>query len=146
MKLGSGGGVVGSAQITDGAIVNADINAAAAIALTKLSGLVGNPGSFISIETTTGTTHSLTTVANQRVFVFAKGNVATGGGSNRTVTLAYNSVSKDIAAVLANTSAKESFALGYSEIPGAGTQNITVTIDADTIENVKIFVVKLMVG
>lgn len=37
--LQSGGSVVGSAQINDGAIVNADVNAAAAIAATKLSGL-----------------------------------------------------------------------------------------------------------
>lgn len=37
--LQSGGSVVGSAQITDGAIVNADVNAAAAIEATKLSGL-----------------------------------------------------------------------------------------------------------
>lgn len=96
-----------------------------------------------SIETTTGVTHSLTTVAGQTVLVYAKGNVATGGGSNRTVTLAYNGVSKDTVEVLANSSAKEAFFVSYSEIPGAGTQNVTVTISADTIENVKIFVIKL---
>lgn len=96
-----------------------------------------------SVETTTGVTHSLTTVAGQTVLVFAKGNVATGSGSNRVVTLAYNGVSKDTVNVVSNTSAKACFALGYSEIPGAGTHDITVTISADTIENVKIFVTKL---
>ena len=41
MKIGSGGGVVGSAQITDNSITNADINSAAVIARAKLaSGLV----------------------------------------------------------------------------------------------------------
>ncbi len=139
----SGGGQVGSSQITDGAIVNADVNAAAAIALSKLEGMIGNPGDFLSIETSVGTTHSLTTVAGQKVLVFAKGNVATGGGSNRAVTLAYNGVTKDTVNVLANSSAKESFCLMYTEIPGAGTQNVTVSIVTDTVENVVIFVVKL---
>lgn len=37
-----GGSQVGSAEITDGAIVNADINSAAAIALTKLAGADGS--------------------------------------------------------------------------------------------------------
>ena len=37
-----GGGNVGSAQITDGAITNADINAAAAIDISKLSGVAAS--------------------------------------------------------------------------------------------------------
>src|SRR3990167_456011 len=64
------------------------------------TGLLGDPltvGNAFSIETTIGTTsatHSLTTVAGQRVIVWAKGNYTASSGSN-TVYLKYNGVTKD---------------------------------------------------
>lgn len=145
MKIGSGGSVVGSAQITDGAIVNADINNAAAIDLTKLAGLIGNPGNFVSIDVASGATYSLTTVANQKVFVLA---VITGDGSGgfTTARLKYNAVDKDTRDVGYYSPEAWTAVLMYSEIPGAGTQNVTVTMDAGTVTNCRMVIVKLKIG
>lgn len=136
-----GGSAVGSAEITDGAIVDEDINAAAAIALTKLSGLIGNPGSFLSVETSTSTTYSLTTVANQRVVVFAKFWLS-GGAGETNATLAYNGVTKDTTDAM-NSTASESNMLMYTEVPGAATANITLTAGAGSFNAVKIIVFKV---
>lgn len=138
---------VGSAEIVDGAIVNADINAAAAIALTKIASLIGNPGGLISIETTTGVTHSLTTVAGQKVLVFVKGDITDGTGLTRTLTTQYNAVTKDTVLSMGGGGATVNpFAMHYTEIPGAATQNITVAASAGTLSNVVIMVIKLQVA
>src|SRR4051794_4174709 len=73
---------------------------------------------LVSFETTAGTTHSLTTVANEKVLVIAKGST-TGG----TVTLSYNGVQKDSVTTTANRSA---WCLMYTETPGAATANIII--------------------
>ena len=113
-----------------------------------IADLVANPAPFFSIETGTGTTYSLTTVANQKVVVFVSGQV-TGASTGITATLSlkYNGVTKHttVAGVIASGDASP-FALQYSEIPGAGTQNITVTTSAGTLSNVSIIVLKLLVG
>jgi hypothetical protein len=100
----------------------------------------------ITIETTTGTTHSLTTVAGEIVIVWAKGElhaVAAGAGS-RTIYLNYNGVQKDVVvAYNENTTTYRPFSLMYTETPGAATQNITVTSSADVIANVVIIVMKI---
>lgn len=98
--------------------------------------------STLTIETTTGVTHSLVTTAGQRVMVWAKG--AAGENGAKTVTLKYNGVTKDTVVLNGvSTSEKNPFALMYTETPGAATQNITVTTDAGTIANVVIMVLKL---
>lgn len=142
--LTTGGSQVNSANIVDDAILNADINASAAIALSKLSGLIGNPGSFISIESTIGTTHSLTTVANQKVFVIAITNT-NFGSVQQTVTLAYNGVTKHDHIDQGASGADHTVVLAYEEIPGAATADITLTASG-ALHETRIFVVKLMVG
>lgn len=98
------------------------------------------------IEQTVGVTHSLTTVAGQRVLVLAKGNIthALNGEAPRNIYLNYNAVQKDTvrgASDSDGTTAATPFFLIYTEIPGAATQNITVTSDA-SLENVVITVIK----
>ncbi len=147
MQISGGGAAnVGSSNITDGAIINADINAAAGIALSKLSGLIGNPGSFISIETTYAATHSLTTVANQQVLVFATCDVSGTANTIDATLLSYNGVEKHrINSDRSGVGYYDGIFLMYTEIPGAGTANITLTSGA-TMGNPKIIVIKMMIG
>lgn len=110
------------------------------------SDFVGNPAPFLSIESTSGATHSLTTVANQKVLVFAKGDY-TGSSSDINVVLAYNGVNKDVVTIDPDVSgANTPFCLMYQEIPGAGTQNVTVSVSSGSLNNVVIMVIKLLVG
>lgn len=99
----------------------------------------------VSSESTTAATHSLTTIANQRVVVWAKGDVT--GAVPSTITLDYNSVTKDTVVTDAGGAGdKEAFSLMYTETPGAATQNITVAASGGaTLANVKIMVMKFNV-
>lgn len=146
MKIGSGGSVVGSAQITDGAIVDADINAAAAIAQTKLAGSANGNTDLIAVERTVGATHSLTTVAGQRVVVIATGNLSISSSTVvDTVNLKYGGVTKDSIEVGesgGNANNRDAFCLTYTEVPGAATANITVDAGTYGPTNVKILVLK----
>jgi hypothetical protein len=74
--------------------------------------------------------------------VWAKGNVSNSPGQ-ATVTLKYNTVTKDTVVVgtESNTTEKHGFALHYTETPGAGTQNITVE-SGNSLANVVIMVMK----
>lgn len=97
----------------------------------------------ITIETTTGTTHSLTTTAGQRVIVFAKGNTS-GSQIGSDILLQYNSVTKDttaFAVTSGSSSTRYPFALMYTETPGAATADITVS--GATVSNVVILVIKI---
>jgi len=89
--------------------------------------LLSNLGSFITIETIAGLTHSLTTTAGQRVIVWAKGDLHIGGSGSATITLQYNSVTKDTQSIDVAYAHRQAFSLMYTETPGAGTQNITVS-------------------
>lgn len=103
---------------------------------------VANSGA-VTIETTTGTTHSLTTTAGQKVVVWAKGYDSHGVGSG-TVNLKYNGATKD-SVVNGNTSGSTQnvpFALMYTETPGAATQNITVD-GGTSLNSVVIIVMKI---
>lgn len=141
--LQSGGAQVTSQNIVDGSIVNADVAAAAAIAQSKLGVGANGANDLFSIEQTVGTTHALTTTANQRVYVFAKGNITDGTGATQTITLQYNAVTKDTVQAQGGGSATVSpFALGYHEAPGAATQNITVNTSGGSLANVVITVIK----
>lgn len=102
----------------------------------------------VTIETTTGVTHSLTTTAGQKVIVWAKGQENWNSGSSpgtKTLTLKYNSVTKDTVAVSVDsgTSNIVPFSLMYTETPGAATQNITVETSSGSISNVVIIVMKV---
>lgn len=100
----------------------------------------------ITIETTTGVTHSLTTTAGQKVVVWAKGNILFSTNVDTTCLLAYNGVTKDTTAHKVDASGvtrRHAFALMYTETPGAATQNVTVTAGAGTLENVVIIVMKI---
>ena len=89
-------------------------------------------GDPISVETTTGVTHSLTTLAGQTVIVWAKGKQV------GDTFLKYGGVQKDI--FDPGTSDEfGSFALMYTEVPGAATADITVT-SAGSLADVKIIV------
>lgn len=103
----------------------------------------------LSIETTTGATHSLTTIAGEKVFVIAKGtcaNTAIGSTEDITITIKYNSVVKDTVIFNpGNETDTVPFALIYTETPGAATQNITVqhTGNNATLSNIVIIVLKV---
>ena len=98
----------------------------------------------VSSETTTGTTHSLTTTATQKVLVIAKGSC--DGTVVRTITLKYNGVTKDtITAGIIGGNVIHPFCLTYTESPGLATQNITVTTDSGSLANVVITVLKFNV-
>lgn len=102
----------------------------------------GNP---FAVETTTGTTHSLTTIAGQRVVVWVKCEHL-NSSSNATITLKYNSVIKDtIALKQASSDDRLAVSLMYTETPGAATQNITVETSAGSLANTVIIVFKINV-
>jgi hypothetical protein len=100
--------------------------------------------SFFTIETTAGATHSLTTVAGQRVIVWAKGHDSRTAGSPSAINLKYNSVTKDTVSAGSTSGSTQHvpFSLMYSEIPGAGTQNITVD-GGTSLGSVVIMVLKI---
>lgn len=137
--LTSGGSTATSATIVDNEIVNADINSAAAIAQSKIAAQANNNTDIVSIESTSGTTHSLTTVAGQKVTVFAFFQW-TGIGSGATLSLAYNAVTKHSMSVTGDNTWGHSGCLSYSEVPGAATANITVS--APSGANCQIIVIK----
>lgn len=152
------GSIVTGASIVDGSISNADISPSAAIALSKLASLVGNPGALISIEQTLGTTHSLTTIANQKVLVIAKGWY-TGANDQMWLRMKYNGVSKDLVKTDALASGiNVCFTLMYMDTPGAATADITISGLGDNgggegvggqsanIQDPVITVIKLQVG
>lgn len=100
---------------------------------------------IITVEKTTGVTHSLTTTASQKVIVAAKG-VLIATNTVCTVTLKYGGVTKDTVTVGgtgAGASLNSAFALMYTETPGASTQNITVETSAGSLSNVVIIVQKI---
>jgi len=103
---------------------------------------------YPTIETTAGTTHSLTTIAGQKVIVLVKGTVihATAEGYSDAVTLKYNNITKDTVEFAGDPEGasqdKGGFSLMYTETPGATTQNITVETTASSIANVVIIVMK----
>jgi hypothetical protein len=98
----------------------------------------------MTIETTAGVTHSLTTTAGQKVIVWAKGGVTAPLGSPGViVSLKYNNVTKDsltLGATDQAADAADAFALMYTETPGADTQNITVVTSAGSLSDVVIIV------
>jgi len=96
----------------------------------------------ISVETTTGTTHSLTTTAGQKVIVWAKGFVSGGGGAI-TTELKYDGTTKDSNAWVSGKDTMGPFCLMYTETPSAGTRNITVTNSAGSLDSVVIIVMKI---
>jgi hypothetical protein len=109
------------------------------------SDFVGDPAPFLSIETTDGTTHSLTTVANQKVIVFVNGQ-SDFGATSRTISVSYNGTAKQTLTVNSSSTPDEfPFQLMYVDTPGAGTQNITVT-SPGAIRDVRIVVIKLLIG
>ncbi len=119
--------------------------------ITKLNAAPTSPTNPIAVspngiifETTAGATHSLTTVAGEKVIVWAKGSY-TGSASSDSINLKYNAVTKDTVTVDAVDSGNEvnSFALMYTETPGAGTHDITVTSSTYSLSNVVIMVIKI---
>lgn len=138
----TGGTTVSGATIQDESIYNADIAPDASIARSKLN----ITGGSIQVETTVGATHSLTTLAGQIVMVFGFCDVEQGHFGNEVVTLSYNSVTKDTAQsdddnISANI--RLSYALAYTETPGAATANIVLASGTGTIQNPRIFVLKI---
>lgn len=99
--------------------------------------------SVLTIETTTGVTHSLTTTASQKVIIWAKGIIT--DDANPQLTLKYNGVTKDALSFNGtnSTSAYYPFSMMYTETPGAGTQNIVVGTSGGTLYQVVIIVMKI---
>lgn len=98
--------------------------------------------SVFSIQTLTASAVTLpvTTNGNQRVIVWAKGTTTGTGGTTGTVSLNYDGVQKDKISI-SNENYTRSFALMYTEIPPAGTKNITIGYTGSfQIDNPKIIV------
>lgn len=97
-------------------------------------------GLISSVIETTSLPYSLTTIAGQRVVVFAKGGTGTfPTGSETDFTLSYNGVVKDTVKLrAAGASERVGFSLMYTEIPGAATADITISGGTD----LKLIVVK----
>lgn len=135
-----GGSQVGSAQINDGSIVNADVNAAAAIAQSKLGDNLGDDTDICNVELSYAATHSLTTDANTKVLVIASFR-PDGAAGLTTAALKYNGVTKHSASVGSNSDG-QMVTFMYAEKPGAATANITLTTSAGTLLNPCITVLK----
>lgn len=99
----------------------------------------------IQVETTTGTTHTLTTNGTQKVIVFVKGSVKdVAGGSEETVLIKYNGVTKDtIRTRQGDNNFYLPFAGMYTETPPSATANITVEASTATLAEVVIIVMKI---
>ncbi len=112
-----------------------------AVATTAFVTAAASP---ITVETTTGTTHSLTTTAGQKVIVWAKGSVA-DNANDRTILLKYNGVTKDTTVVDAGGGGTSDLAWSamYTETPGAATQNVTVTCATGSLFNTVIIIMKI---
>lgn len=94
-----------------------------------------------TIITASTTTLSMTTTAGQKVIVWAKGDlsVTSSGLQSITVSLNYNGVAKDtIVPYNENTTSTRAFSLQYTETPGAGTHDITVTTASGSLARVAI--------
>lgn len=144
--LTSGGSQVTSGNIVDGSILNADVNANAAIAQSKLAGSSNVDGQLISVEAITALPHSLTTDGNTRVLVMVCGKlpVITSPGYS-TINLQYNGVTKDTKTLGysgGNNGQGMGFAMTYTEKPAAATANITITTDDETPTQISGFVLK----
>lgn len=133
--FGGGSSSVASANIQDDSILNADINSAAAIAQSKIAGSTNGNTDLIAVEVATSSPMSVTTVAGQRLVVMACGYA---NGAPGAITLAYNGVAKCVTQSNDYGNGDQPFALMYSEVPGAGTQNITC---GGTVQ--KIIVIKI---
>lgn len=124
--------------------IDAIVAAGAPDATTTTKGLSVIP----VFESTTGTTHSLTTIADEKVMVWAKGDVSSIGTNTTTIVLQYNGVTKDTITMRSSSSSNNpigTFSLMYTETPGAATQNVTVSKSggAGTVGNVVIIVLKI---
>ena len=140
-----GGSAVGSAEINDGAIVNADVNAAAAIAQSKIAGIAGAAGDLIDVVYETDSSVDVVLDGKTKIVVIAKGNYVDIGNETQTATLRQDTVVKDTTQVnLGSTADQEGFCLMYSETPAADTYTIDViTSDPSGVANVKIMVFKI---
>lgn len=104
----------------------------------------------ISSEITASTSHSLTTTANQKVVVIAKGDLGNVADiTGYTVSLKYNGVTKDTAYIQMDTDGNINctapFALQYTETPGAATANITIETTGATLSRCSIMVLKIRI-
>lgn len=133
-----GAGNVTSAQIVDATIATDDIGDGV---VTNAKLAVG--AAIRSVETTAGATHSLTTVADQVVVVFAKCWIEQAGTATQ-ISLKYGGVTKDVITAdgTANPDSKTA-CLMYTETPGAATADITVDDNGvGTLSDIKIIVFK----
>ena len=124
----------------DGQILSADSTEATGLKWidAPAGGGGGSGGSTVTTTTATGTTLSLTTLADEVVTVWAKG-VTQSSGSDVTIDLKYNGVIKDtVVTKNFSTNNYDSFSLEYTEIPGAATHDITVVADNGALVNVVI--------
>lgn len=110
-----------------------------------LEDFIADPAPFFSIESTVGSTHPLTTVAGQKVLVTAKGDF-TGTSGNIFIYLKYNGVTKDTVQIRGGSLDYTPFCLQYVEVPGVGTEDITVESSSGGLGRVVITVQKLLIA
>lgn len=113
------------------------LNTSKAEATTVTSLLSGK----VQVQSVAGSSLSLTTAATDKVVVWARGTI-TGSASAGSVAVIYNGVTKDALEVKQAAAADQTaFYLQYSEVPGAATANIVVSVIATgalTINNPRI--------
>ena len=109
------------------------LNASGVLDRTFISGTM-------TFQSTAGTTLSVTTVAGQQIMVFARGRNS-GSAGNGTASLKYNGVTKDSVAITSQATPTP-YTLFYTEVPGAGTHDITLETDVGSINNPMIMVIK----
>jgi len=92
-----------------------------------------------TLGTSSTATLSVTTSGTQTIMVWAKASHEGGGtAGNATISLKYNAVTKDTVVSDDGTAASGSVAVQYTEVPAAGTQDITLTTSSGSLANIKI--------
>lgn len=97
-----------------------------------------------SVQVASAATLSVTTTAGQRIICWAKGDLASSGSVAVTVTIKYNTTVKDTITIDQSDNGGVGWTVPftgmYSEVPGAGTQNITINTSGGSINNPVIMV------
>ena len=133
---GTGKVKIGSAELQ---MPNVDGTASQVITTNGSGVLSFSSATTPTVGTSSTATLSVTTTGTQTIMVWAKATRNSGGaGGTATTTLSYNAVAKDVVSTLDATSAKYAVALQYSEIPAAGTQNITIASSSGPLSDIKI--------
>jgi len=133
---GTGKVKIGSAELQ---MPNVDGTASQVITTNGSGVLSFSSATTPTVGTSSTATLSVTTSGTETIMVWAKASHEGGGSaSNAIISLKYNAVTKDTVVSDDGAAASGSVALQYTEVPAAGTQDITLTTSSGTLANIKI--------